>query len=119
MRPASIPGRALLRAWQRDIPLVSIETLDELELTLRKEKFARYFSPADVTQFLRDVNTVSERIVIESELQICRHPKDNKFLELAVDGRADLILTGDRDLLTLHLFRGIPIVTPMQYLAED
>jgi predicted nucleic acid-binding protein len=40
-------------------------------------------------------------------------------LELAVDGQADLILTGDQDLLVLNPFRGIPIVTPMQYLAED
>jgi predicted nucleic acid-binding protein len=39
-------------------------------------------------------------------------------LELAVDGRADLILTGDQDLLALHPFRGIPILTPGEFLAR-
>jgi uncharacterized protein len=119
MRPSSIPSRALLRAWRRDIPLVSLETLEELERTLRKKKFSRYFRPADITQFLEEANSVSERVVVKSKFQICRHPKDDKFLGLAVDGRADLILTGDRDLLVLNPFRDIPIVSLVEYLAED
>jgi predicted nucleic acid-binding protein len=46
----------------------------------------------------------------------CRDPTDDKFLELAVSGNADLILSGDKDLLTLHPFRGIPIVTPAAFV---
>jgi uncharacterized protein len=46
----------------------------------------------------------------------CRHPEDNKFLELAIDGRADVIITGDAHLLELHPFRGIPILQPAAYL---
>nr|WP_294518875.1 putative toxin-antitoxin system toxin component, PIN family [uncultured Rhodopila sp.] len=42
----------------------------------------------------------------------CRDPTDDKFLELAVNGRTDLILTGDADLLVLNPFRGIPILAP-------
>ena len=40
---------------------------------------------------------------------------DDKFLELAVNGRTDLILTGDKDLLVLNPFRGIPIVAPATF----
>jgi predicted nucleic acid-binding protein len=47
----------------------------------------------------------------------CRDPKDNKFLELAIDGNADYIITGDPDLLILHSYRGISIVTPSQFLS--
>lgn len=50
-------------------------------------------------------------------ITICRDPKDNKFLELALSGQADLILTGDDHLLSLHPWRGIPILTPQDYLA--
>ena len=46
----------------------------------------------------------------------CRDPKDNQFLELAVNGQADFIVTGDEDLLVLHPFRAIPILTPRDFL---
>ncbi|HEY3848734.1 MAG TPA: putative toxin-antitoxin system toxin component, PIN family, partial [Acetobacteraceae bacterium] len=46
----------------------------------------------------------------------CRDPTDDKFLELAVSGKADLILSGDKDLLTLHPFRSIPIVAPATFV---
>jgi uncharacterized protein len=43
-------------------------------------------------------------------------PKDDKFLELAVNGHADLIISGDADLLALDPFRGVPIVTPAAFV---
>ncbi len=46
----------------------------------------------------------------------CRDPKDDKFLEVALSGKADLILTGDADLLTLNPWRGIAVLTPAEYL---
>jgi predicted nucleic acid-binding protein len=48
----------------------------------------------------------------------CRDPKDDKLLELALSGRADLILTGDEDLLVLHPWRGVSILTPSAYLQS-
>jgi predicted nucleic acid-binding protein len=52
-------------------------------------------------------------------IRACRDPKDDKFLELAVHGRADLIVTGDQDLHTLNPFRGIAILTPNAFLGLD
>jgi uncharacterized protein len=56
--------------------------------------------------------------IIEPKEQIneCRDPKDNKYLELAVSGKAEAIVTGDTDLLVLHPFRDIQIVTPQEFL---
>jgi len=54
----------------------------------------------------------AEAVIIVERIAACRDPKDDKFLELAVSGRADLIVTGDADLLALSPFRDIPIVTP-------
>ncbi len=48
----------------------------------------------------------------------CRDPKDNKFLELALSGMADFIITGDTDLLSLHPWRGIAILSPAEYLER-
>jgi putative PIN family toxin of toxin-antitoxin system len=64
---------------------------------------------------------LSAATLIEPTISIraCRDPKDDKFLELAVDGRADGIVTGDKDMLALHPFRGIAIVTPASYLEWE
>jgi putative PIN family toxin of toxin-antitoxin system len=55
-------------------------------------------------------------IEITESVIACRDPKDDKFLEVAVCGDASLIITGDKDLLDLHPYRGISIVTPRQFL---
>jgi uncharacterized protein len=58
----------------------------------------------------------SELVTITERITACRDPSDDKFLELAVSGRADLIVTGDADLIALNPFREIPIVTPAQFV---
>jgi len=58
----------------------------------------------------------AERVVIVERIVACRDSTDDKFLELAVNGHADLILSGDKDLLALHPFRGMPIVTPAAFV---
>jgi len=50
------------------------------------------------------------------EIRACRDPKDDKFLELAVSGQATHIVTGDADLLVLHPFPGIQIISPTQLI---
>ena len=64
------------------------------------------------------VGLAHEAIVIEVREPIvaCRDPKDNKFLEVAVAGQAEYIVSGDEDLLVLDPFRGIRIVTPAELL---
>ena len=56
-------------------------------------------------------------IEIVERVTACRDPDDDMFLEVAVNGRATHIVTGDKDLLALHPFRGIPILTPADFLA--
>lgn len=57
-----------------------------------------------------------QTVKIEENIRICRDPKDDKFLEVAVNGTATYIISGDNDLLVLHPFRAIPIVTPRTFL---
>ena len=57
-------------------------------------------------------------VAIDESIHDCRDPKDNKFLELAVSGDATHLVTGDDDLLVLHPFRGVAIVTSQAFLDE-
>jgi predicted nucleic acid-binding protein len=58
----------------------------------------------------------AELVAITERITACRDPHDDKFLELAVNGRADLIVSGDADLLALNPFRDIPILTPAAFM---
>lgn len=60
----------------------------------------------------------AEGVAIAERIVACRDPTDDKFLELAVNGHADLIVSGDGDLLALNPFRDIPIVTPAIFVQE-
>jgi predicted nucleic acid-binding protein len=72
--------------------------------------------PSLFQDWLRDVLDSAELVSISERIAACRDPKDDKFLEVAVSGRADLIVSGDADLLAINPFRGIPIVTPAAFL---
>jgi putative PIN family toxin of toxin-antitoxin system len=80
-----------------------------------------YLAPliaAPTLQWLKKLLAAAEVVTIVDRIAVCRDPTDDKFLELAVNGRADLILTGDADLLVLNPFRGIPIVGPATFVQD-
>lgn len=65
---------------------------------------------------LRAMTTAAERVDIRTTVRACRDVKDNKFLDLAVNGRADVLITGDDDLLSLDALDGIPIIKPAAFV---
>jgi putative PIN family toxin of toxin-antitoxin system len=96
-----------------------METLEELESVLFRPKFDRYLAVSERLAFFDNLRLTSEFIESVSPISACRDPKDDKFLALALTGQADFILTGDQDLLVLHPFRGIDILSPRQYLDRQ
>jgi uncharacterized protein len=113
----SVPGRAMREASVRGRLLLSQATAEELAEVLNRRKFDDYVSVPTRKRFLAAF--VREALVVETNRSfvVCRDPKDDKFLELAVCGNASILVTGDRDLLILHPFQGISILTPSQFLA--
>ncbi len=111
------PARALRRTLRRGKILVSMAALEELSEVLQRRKFERYLAVEEREEFLRSL--IAEARLVDSDLAIdvCRDPKDNKFLELAVSGSAHCLITGDHDLLVLNPFRDVPIVTPHHFLV--
>jgi uncharacterized protein len=96
--------------------LFSHETQAELDSRLMKRKFDRYVSVAMRQRFLAQLDAVSEYVPIVNRPMGCRDPEDDKFLETAVNGNADCLITGDKDLLIMHPFQGIPVLLPAQGL---
>ena len=87
-------------------------------VTLIRKKFDKYLSLEKRLQFIYSLRNKAEMVDITETIDICRDPKDNKFLELAISGNATHIITGDKDLLELHPFRDVLILTPSQLLNK-
>jgi putative PIN family toxin of toxin-antitoxin system len=115
--PDSIPEQAVNLAFRHHTVILSEALLLELEAILAHPKFNPYVTRKERGNFLRKLHRLSEPITIIQRIEACRDPKDNFLLELAVNGRADAIVTGDRDLLALHPFRGIAVLTPARFIA--
>jgi hypothetical protein len=113
----SKPREALDKAQDLGFVLLSNSIFLELLEVINRSKFNRYLSPERKQKLIGDLTETS--IFIEPNLVIneCRDPKDNKYLELAVAGQADCIITGDQDLLILNPFRQIKIITVQQFLT--
>ena len=109
--PSSVPGQAVRKAVDNNILLVSEATMIELADVLARPKFDRYISLEDRQQFLRLLGRLAELVPIIYPVRQCRDPNDDKFLEVALNGKADLIVTGDADLLGLHPWREIIILS--------
>lgn len=115
----STPDRALRRAREIGVLLVSPDTIDEAVEVLSREKFDPYVPWALRQEFLEAF--ADQSVVVEPTVSItaCRDPDDNKFLEVAVEGDATAIISGDADLLALDPFRGVAIVEPAAFLAAS
>jgi putative PIN family toxin of toxin-antitoxin system len=113
--PRSNPRHALLKAQEGQM-LGSDATLLELVEVMNRSKFDRYLERGLRKQLVSEHMNACRVIPILYPIRACRDPKADKFLEVAVHGRADAIVTGDSDLLDLNPFRGIAILTPAEYL---
>lgn len=110
------PPRKILEAWRDDKIqlLLSAVILEEYQRVL--SDLAVTFPGIEVEALLEFLILHSE-IVIPTPLQpvIQADPSDNKFLECAVAGKATCIISGDKHLLKLHEFNGIPILKPREF----
>lgn len=93
----------------------SEQTFEELFTVLNRPKFNPYLSQNDIREFRELISYHAELVSPKETIHQCRDPKDNIFLECAIEKTVDYIVTGDSDLLILHPFRGIPIIKPEEF----
>jgi uncharacterized protein len=108
--------RFLDKAQEHGVVLMSPPILLELEEVLARPKFDKYISAIERKLFLASFVKTARFITIAEKIEVCRDPKDDKYLELAASGEATCIITGDADLLVLHPFQDIPIWTVQEFL---
>lgn len=105
------PLDALLRAFDDDVRLIaSEETMDELERVMTYDRLP--FTDADRTQYLAILRREANVVRPDDSVDVVRDSAEDKFLEVALAGDADYIVSGDQDLLDLGSCRGIDVVAP-------
>lgn len=110
------PLEALLRSLEDDVRLLaSEETLGELERVMTYDHLP--FTSADRVQLLSILSREADLVEPDATLAVVRDSDDDKFLELALEGRADYVVSGDQDLQSLESFDGVEIVSPDEFVA--
>lgn len=115
--PNSDTAKAVREIIDNHDVLTSVDTLNELKEVLQKPKLHKYATPEKLTKFFISYEQITIQTEIIIAVEECRDPKDNKFLEVAINGDADTIVTGDKDLLVLNPFINTKIITPAEFLS--
>jgi uncharacterized protein len=103
---------------QNAILVFSQELLDEFLAVAKRPKFRRFFSSSDIEEILETIEEYADFVKVFTKVEICRDTKDNFLLSLSVDGNADFLLTGDKDLLELIKFGETKIMTISKFIQD-
>ncbi|MBA3285470.1 MAG: putative toxin-antitoxin system toxin component, PIN family [Nitrosopumilus sp.] len=115
----SVNRQALDKAIDLGELAISATTMEELIEVLFRKKFDKYFIDDEERFLFINKLEINSKIFSPSiTINDCRDPKDNKFLELAISANASCLITGDKDLLVLHPFRGIPILNAVDFINK-
>ena len=114
----SKPDLAIRYALQNGNILYSLELIEEIDEVISRTKFRKYITDAEREEFLDGFVDRGILIEVVDIVNECRDPKDDKILELALSGKADLIISGDKELLVLNPFRAMQIQSVDQFLKS-
>ena len=120
LTPPSPPGRIVLQLAAVDSPhqlAFSEQTWDELVNVLQRRKFDVYISADERLAYLLQLESVALWCAPQIGVTDCRDHDDNRILEVALAASAQAVVSGDKDLLVLHPWRGIPILRAAPFLA--
>jgi len=112
----SSTNQALYRAFRerRFTLILSTDLLTELAEVLTRPQL--HLPSGEISELLRLIGQEAEIVRVTHRVKDCRDPKDNIVLESALAGKADAIVTGDKDLLALHPYRGISILLSSSFI---
>jgi putative PIN family toxin of toxin-antitoxin system len=95
--------------------LFSEELLNEFFEVINRPKLKKYFKQKDLEVILELIENYGELIDVKSKIEICRDYKDNFLLSLAVDGKANYLISGDADLLVLKKIKKTKIISIKEF----
>lgn len=94
----------------------SKETFSEFEEVLKRPKFDKFLSKERRINFINEILELSVFYEVHDKADICRDPKDNKFLDIAIASYAEFLITGDEDLLILERIEKTSIISPRNFV---
>lgn len=98
----SLQGLQVQIDYENIIIITCTEQYIELSEVFKKPKLRRFFTKEQITRFFELLDESSEIIDLETKTNLCRDPKDNYLVSLAIDSGAQYLVTGDNDLLDLQ-----------------
>ncbi|MCK5794972.1 MAG: putative toxin-antitoxin system toxin component, PIN family [Anaerolineales bacterium] len=121
IRPQGTTGNVLKALRDGLFTIVySNETMLEIVEVLGRDKFRKkyHIMPDDISALVNLIRLRGEAVLVSLSVAECRDPKDDKFLEAALEGKVDCLVSGDHDLLSMNPFRSIPILSPAEFLTR-
>jgi len=112
----SLVAQAYYKAISNNVIVFSDDTFNEFSDVFIRPKFDRYVPLNRRLNIIEDIRVMVKFIPVTNTIHICRDPKDDKYLELAIEADVAYIITGDKDLLILNPFNNIPILTAAEFL---
>lgn len=98
--------------------LFSKRLFEEFVTVSSREKFRNYFPVEDILNLSQLLYKYTYFITIATHTTLCRDDKDDFLLDLAIDGKADYLITGDKDLLILKQIENTKILTYANFISE-
>jgi putative PIN family toxin of toxin-antitoxin system len=115
LSPNSISAKILNWGEDNGVILYSAATLNEVLSVLGRSKFSKYIDHDDIDGLSIRIKTVWLFVEILNQVQLCRDPKADKFIDLALNGKASHLITGDSDLLVLNPVENTSIINPRTF----
>lgn len=117
IKPFNACGRSIFTHGRKFQLVVSKDIVEEILEVLRRQEITSKFSPVVEIDFPKVLDFISQAVSVEADDigNISRDIKDDKFLATAVSGDADYLVSEDKDLLILGQFKGVKIITCMEF----
>lgn len=100
------------------ILVFSNESIEEFLTVAKRPKFKKYFTDSDLQELIRRFDKYGKLVKVSISVTECRDKKDNFLLNLALESKADYLVTGDDDLLVLKKIKKTIICTWSEFLKE-
>lgn len=121
LQPQGVPGQVVRWVLAHGLPVFSEATFDELRSRLWKPKFDRWLSIEQRKLLLHDADALALRVVPADEVTartFSRDRDDDAFIHAALAAEANVLVSGDQDLLTLAGTLPFPILSPADALQH-
>lgn len=104
---------------KRFLLVISSSILAEVEDVIHRARVVRFhkYTASELRRIVKELTNVSYIVPGKTEIEIVRDPDDNKIISAALDGRADYIVSRDKDLLDLKEYQEIKIITPEEFMG--